>query len=185
MFIGLAISALVGYFMYSSNAGQKSDEVKIIIPKDYDDLFKKYGSIYGVDWKLLKRISWIESNLGLNPKVANGIKNPKDIIGSVSYDGLSWGLMQMTLTTARDYDKTATSERLNNPAYAIELATRHIKRLKTLFSNERDIVMSYNQGQGNQKKFINAEVSGTLLTNQYLQAREYWKKFNLAKGVIV
>jgi len=182
--IALAVSALIGYLLFSSSVSNMDDVIKVVAPDKFDDLFKKYGSMYGVDWKMLKRISWIESNTGLNSRVARGLVNPKDIEGSKSYDGLSWGLMQMTLTTAKDYDKLATSEKLNNPAYAIDLSARHVKMLKTLFSNERDVIMSYNQGQGNQKKFVASEKAGTLLTTQYPQARQYWNKFNLAKGVI-
>jgi len=182
--IVLVVTALIGYYFFSSSVETASDVVKKIVPDKYDELFKKYGAMYSVEWKMLKRFSWIESNTGLNSRVAKGILNPKDIEGSKSYDGLSWGLMQMTLTTAKDYDKTATAEKLNNPAYAIDLSARHIKMLKMLFSNERDVVMAYNQGQGNQKKFLATEKSGTLLTNQYPQARDYWNKFNLAKGVV-
>jgi len=182
--IALAVSALIGYLLFSSSVSNMDDVVKQIAPDTYDDLFKKYGSMYGVDWKFLKRISWIESNTGLNSRVAIGLKTPTNIEGSKSYDGLSWGLMQMTLTTAKDYDKTATAVKLNNPNYAIDLAARHIKMLKTLFSNERDVAMAYNQGQGNQKKFLASEKAGTLLTTQYPQARDYWNKFNIAKGVV-
>ena len=179
------ISAVIGYFLISNTVVSTSEEIKEMIPDKFDDLFKKYGAIYGVDWKLLKRISWIESNIGLNSRVAKGLVNPKDIEGSKSYDGLSWGLMQVTVTTAKDYDKNASAEKLNNPAYSIEIGAKHLKMLKQLFSSERDVVMSYNQGQGNQKKFIAAEKSGTLKENQYSQARSYWAKYNLAKGVIV
>lgn len=182
--IVLGISALIGYLLFSSSVSTMSDVVKQVVPDNFDDLFKKYGSMYGVDWKFLKRISWVESNTGLNSRVAIGLKNPTDIEGSKSYDGLSWGLMQMTVTTAKDYDKNATAVKLNNPAYAIELAARHVKMLKQLFSNERDVAMAYNQGQGNQKKFLASEKAGTLLQSQYPQAREYWNKFNIAKGVI-
>lgn len=183
--IALAISALIGYFLFSSSVDTMSETVKQIVPSDYDELFKKYGSMYGIDWKFLKRISWIESNTGLNSRVAKGLKNPNDVEGSKSYDGLSWGLMQMTLATAKDYDKLATAIKLNNPSYAIDLSARHIKMLKTIFSNDRDVTMAYNQGQGNQKKFIASEKAGTLLSTQYPQARDYWNKFNIAKGVIV
>ena len=182
--IAFTISALIGYLWFSSSVSTTSEVVKNIIPDKYDELFKKYGSIYGVDWKILKRISWIESTLGDNPRVAKGIKNPKDIEGSKSYDGLSWGLMQMTLTTARDYDKNATQEKLNNPTYAIELSARHLKMLKTILPNERDFVMAYNQGQGNQKKFLDLEKSGTLKETQFPQARDYFRKYNIAKGLI-
>ena len=146
----------------------------------YDSIFKSAGTKYGVPWIRLKRIAWIESKVGTYRSVAIGIKNPNDVKGSVSDDGKSWGIMQMTLTTMGDYDSTPTPQELNNVSYSIDLAAKHLKMLATLFTNERDIIMSYNHGQGNQKNFIIKEKNGTLLKTQYLAGRDYWAKYQQA-----
>ncbi len=147
----------------------------------FDELFKKYGSSYGVEWITLKSIAMNESNLGQARSVMVGLKNPKDEIGSRSSDKLSWGLMQMTLTTAGDFDKTVTYEKLNNPKYSIEISSRFIRSLMKQFSNERDYVMAYNQGAGNQKRFIELEKTGRLLDSQYPAAKDYWIKYSKHK----
>ena len=152
---------------------------------DFDSLFVHYANSYGINAKLLKRIAFVESTVGKNPKVARGIQNPNDVEGSKSSDGKSWGIMQMTLTTARDYDSTATAQKLNNPEYSIMLASKHIKMLASLFPNdERSIVMAYNHGQGNQKKFLLAEKNGTLKASEYLAGRDYYNKYQNAKNVV-
>lgn len=144
----------------------------------FDELFKRYAALNGLDWKTLKTIAMNESTLGMNPRVKRGLIQPSDIEGSKSEDGLSWGLMQMTLVTARDFDKSATAEKLNNPEYSIKLASQFIASLKRQFGSKiRDIAMAYNQGAGNQKRFIQLEMSGDLKRDQYPAARNYWLKY--------
>lgn len=143
----------------------------------YDDLFKKYAKIYGLDWKMLKAIAIIESDQGREASVKRGLENPSDVEGSKSSDGLSWGLMQVTIVTARDYDSTATPQKLNNPEYSIKIASQHLARLKKIF-NPSDarfnewVVKSYNQGQGNTLKEMKSSNS-----NSYQAAKNYWLKY--------
>ena len=49
------ITALAGYFLLSNTIVSTSEELKEMVTDKYDSLFKKYGAMYGVDWKLLKR----------------------------------------------------------------------------------------------------------------------------------
>lgn len=166
----------VGVFMFL-----KSETIN----HEFDDLFKYYAKKHNLDWKLLKRISFIESRIGLYKTVKHGIKFPHDVLISVSGDGLSWGLMQTTLSTSRDYDITATAEKLNNPSFSISIAAQHISFLKRkYFSNERDIVMAYNHGQGNQLRFIALEKSGQLKENEFPAGRDYWSKYQSAARLI-
>jgi len=151
-------------------------------PVGYDGLFVKWGSTYGVDWRWLKAIAMNESSLGLHPSVAYGIKNPKDIENSKSSDGKSWGLMQVTLTTARDLDASATAEKLNNPDYSVMLAAEYVAWLKSRFNPGEPrylewVIKSYNQGPGNTDKEKRGQISG--------YAGEYWARFqrNLKKVV--
>lgn len=140
----------------------------------FDSLFKEYGSIWGVDWKMLKAICLNESDLGREKTTKRGLEMPSDIEGSKSYDGLSWGIMQVTLRTARDLDPTATEQKLNNAEYSINLAARYLSILKKMF-NAADprftewVVKSYNQGPGNTRKEIAGTVKG--------YAQEYWERY--------
>lgn len=145
----------------------------------FDSLFKKYGTKYSVPWTWLKAIALNESSLGSNKSVARGLATPTDVEGSKSSDGKSWGLMQVTLTTARDLDPSATEVKLNNPEYSIDLAAKFLSRLQSQFpkvdSRYREwVIKSYNQGPGNTKKEI-ATGKG--------YAQEYWERFtrNLTK----
>lgn len=147
---------------------------KTYISNYYDALFQKYGGKYGVDWKMLKRISMIESSLGLNARVAHGLLNPSDIEGSKSYDGKSWGLMQVTLDTAKWLDPSATVEKLNNAEYSIELAAKYFAYLQKYFPKTDArytewVVKSYNQGQGNTAKERAGSIAG--------YAGDYWAKY--------
>lgn len=125
----------------------------------FDDLFKKYSVRYSVPFNWLKAICMNESALGLAPSVAIGIKAPYDIEASKSSDGKSWGIMQMTLPTAKDFDAGATPEKLNNPEYSVDLAARFLKYLMSQFSQidpryAEYVLKSYNQGAGNTRKEI-------------------------------
>lgn len=132
----------------------------------YDSLFKLYGAD---DWKVLKAIAMNESSLGEYPSVKKGLLNPSDVEGSKSHDGLSWGLMQMTIPTARDFDSDATPMMLNNPEYSVRLAARFLRSLKRQFSELEYVVKAYNQGAGNTKKELEGKHGG--------YANEYWERF--------
>lgn len=132
----------------------------------YDGNFKFYAMQYSLDWRWLKAIAIIESSLGRDERVAWGIKNPKDIEKSKSSDGKSWGLMQLTLQTARDFEPNTTIEDLNNPDTSVRLAAKFLAWIRdnNLNWDDRKIIMSYNQGVGNTKK-----------GKTYAQG--YWEKF--------
>lgn len=141
---------------------------------EFDGLFKKYGLKYDVPWQWLKAIALNESSLGSHPSVAEGIRNPSNIEGSKSSDGKSWGLMQVTLATARDLDFSATAEKLNNPEYSVNLAADYLNRLAGKFSQVdvryvEWVIKSYNQGPGNTMKEKSGQSSGF--------AQAYWERF--------
>ena len=142
-------------------------------PKEFDRLdsvFKATATKYGLDWKMLKAIALNESTLGKNERVRQGL---------ISYDNLSWGLMQFTVKTAMDFDKTASATKLKDEKYSIDLAGQYFRMLSTMFKgNVRDMVMSYNHGQGNQKRFVELEKLGTLKLTEFPAGRQYWEKYN-------
>lgn len=140
----------------------------------FDAIFEKYGRIYGVPASWLKAIALNESRLGLEKSVARGLAAASDIEGSKSSDGLSWGLMQVTIKTARTMDPAATPEKLNNAEYSVNLAARYLKELTLMFSRIESrytewVIKSYNQGPGNTRK----ERAGT--SDGF--AHEYWDRF--------
>lgn len=107
----------------------------------YDGYFAQAAAKYNVPFKWLKGIAIIESSLGTDPLVKSG---------AVSRDGKSWGLMQFTMPTAKDFDPDVTVAKLNNPSYSIDLAGQLLQWLsKQLNGDERKVIMSYNQGIGN------------------------------------
>lgn len=115
----------------------------------WDSLFQKYGRLRGVDWMLLKAMAWQESNLGRHPSVVRGLAEPSDVAGSASSDKKSWGLMQITMPTAGDYRPGTTVADLNNPEISVDIASRIVARLQTLFpGNEEYVVRAYNGGPG-------------------------------------
>lgn len=148
----------------------------MIIPhwNDYDNLFKAANGKYGVDWTWLKAIALNESMLGNDPRVKIGIANPMNITDSTSRDGKSWGIMQMTIPTAKGLDMLVNPEKLNIPSYSIDLSAHYVGQIKNMF-NPNDlsfmewVIKSYNQGPHNTKKEIDGKI------NSYAQG--YWERF--------
>jgi soluble lytic murein transglycosylase-like protein len=140
----------------------------------FDALFQKWGSVYGVKWTWLKAIAMNESSLGQAVSVSEGLRNPSNVEGSKSTDGKSWGLMQVTLSTAKTLDPLATPQKLNDPNYSIKLAAEYVSKLQKMFPivetrwNEW-VIKSYNQGPGNTQKEMRGQVKG------YAQA--YWERW--------
>lgn len=162
---------VLGFILISGSVKAKNKIEDIVVTKQdsfikYDYLFKLYG---GDNWKILKAIAMNESSLGDHPSVKRGILNPSDVEGSKSEDGKSWGLMQMTVTTARDYDSHADPVLLNNPEYSIKLASLFLRSLQRQFTQLEHVVKAYNQGAGNTRKEIRGEING--------YAQSYWERF--------
>ena len=137
--------------------------------REFDGLFRRHSRLSGVPALMLKAIAMNESSLGKHPSVARGIAAPWDVEGSKSEDGKSWGLMQVTVPTARDYDKNADAVKLNNPDYCVEIASKHLARLIRKFLKEEYVVKAYNQGEGNMQKEIDGKIKGN--------AGTYWERY--------
>lgn len=167
----------IGVFFMSKEASASENHNGNNVPSIYDNEFKRVAALYSLDWRLIKTISYNESTIGKNSRVARGIASPSDIAGSTSSDGKSWGLMQMTIPTARQFDPGATEIKLNNPEYSINLGAKFLKYLKGKFPNDRDTVMAYNHGEGNQKRFMELVSQGKLKKTEFLAGQEYWAKY--------
>lgn len=173
--IGGAMVAFGVFKGTEAMAGTASDSFT-----QWDELFKKYGVQYQVRWTWLKAIAMNESSLGKHPSVARGLKFPDDVEGSKSDDGKSWGIMQLTLPTARDFAPSTQVRDLNNPEYSIKVAAQFLAWLQNRFPTVDKrfaewVIKSYNQGAGN----TNKERAGTIKG----YAGEYWARFqrNLAE----
>lgn len=163
---------------------QNKEAVVTATLTQYDSLFKKYGAQYGVDWTILKRICYIESTLGANPRVLRGILNPNDVEGSKSSDGKSWGIMQLRPSTAQQFDPSATPQKLNNPEYSVKIAAQYVAWCqgyvaRNIVSRSSGaflewVIKSYNEGVGNADKEQEGKIEG--------YADAYWEKF---KKVVV
>ncbi|MBX2986487.1 MAG: transglycosylase SLT domain-containing protein [Bdellovibrionaceae bacterium] len=178
-----AIVAGLLYLISKDGAAVKATGSNIFTA--FDALFQKYAKQNGLDWKMLKAIAMNESGLGvaangLEASVARGLANPNDVEGSKSSDGKSWGLMQVTVTTAKDFDSSATPQKLNDPEYSIRIAAEFIAWLTKQFPTSEPrytewVVKSYNQGRGNSAKERRGEIAG--------YAGVYWDRYlrNYAK----
>lgn len=160
--------------------GEKKDNkpMDISTSKNFDSLFKKYQNncyVRGFEnWKVLKAIAMNESSLGTAKSVAYGMANPNDTENSKSTDGKSWGLMQVTLPTAKQFDMFATPAKLNDPDYSVKIASLLIGWISAQFKPTDPqylewIIKSYNQGVGNTRKEIANTSQGF--------AGEYWERF--------
>ncbi len=172
--IYLIFAGLAGFLFMKKDDIVSAVEVHLPAWNRFDEKFKIAAQRYSVNWTWLKAISLNESNLGQIGSVALGLENPNDVEGSKSSDGLSWGLMQVTVKTGQSMDPTCSPIKLNDPDYSIDLSARYISTLMNMFSPTDDryiewVIKSYNQGPGNTRK----EISGA--SDGFAQA--YWDRF--------
>jgi len=139
---------------------------------DLDPLFQEYGPQYGVPPNVLKAICMNESSLGQDPLVQKGL---------VSRDGLSWGVMQLTIPTASDFQPGITPQMLNDPATSVKIAAQFVQSLMSQFDSSDPrfwewVIKSYNQGAGRTQQEIDGTRPGTS------GAQTYWQRYqqNLA-----
>lgn len=127
----------------------------------YDSLFKFYSK--GYPWRWLKAIAKQESDLGQDSRVRNG---------KVSYDGLSYGLMQIAVGTGSNKEKeikaisgvnrnkrlTEMNQEeiqivktyLNDVDNSIRIASDLVEYLNRKYNGDKDkIFLAYNQGEDN------------------------------------
>jgi len=121
----------------------------------YDPIFKKYSKIYRVPWRWIKAVAWNESSIGTAKSVMQGLKNSSDIEGSKSFDGKSWGIMQVTLATARELRPGTTVQDLNNPDISISLGAQYLGKMMARFDGDREkVIRAYNGGPGFEKTVL-------------------------------
>lgn len=180
----IAALGVLGFLAFFKDPIEEVIEVSLTDrPKTFDPIFKKYANIYGIPWQWLAAIAENESSTARAPSVKRGLASPNDIENSKSSDGKSWGLMQVTIKTAKALDPAATEAKLNDPDYSVKLAAMLIKQDSAQFSKldvryMEWVIKSYNQGAPNTKK----EMSGWRGPwTDHVQ--QYWERFqrNLSK----
>lgn len=77
---------------------------------DLDSLFQKWGNIYSLDWKLIKAVATVESELSPS---------------AIGDDGVSFGLMQIQIATAKGYGMT-DAENLLDPDTNIKYGAKFL-----------------------------------------------------------
>jgi hypothetical protein len=186
IFFAIGVFAVGAILLNKKSESDATSGATVLWFTRFDNLLKTYAKSEGVrdviyngvtipGWMILKSIALNESDLGRAKSVARGMLVPSDIEGSKSSDGKSWGLMQVTIKTAKsELDPNATEEKLNNPEYSIRLGAKYVAKLQKSFSTLELrylewVVKSYNQGPGNTLKEKSGQVSG--------YAKEYWERF--------
>ena len=102
-----------------------------------DDIYRQYGTMNGLDWKILKAIATVESN-----------ENP----GAAGSDGKSFGLMQVRCDASCPGCKChnnlnvvgwseATPERLTDPDYNVKIAAQVLAWNMEHYGYERGIAV--------------------------------------------
>lgn len=113
----------------------------------WDALFQKYGSQYNVPWRWMKAICMNESSLGQDSSVQAGMRNPGSDDGWSS-DGLSRGLMQMTLKTAQALMPGVSVAQLDDPDTNVRLSGMLLAQLIGQFGmdDRESVIRAYNGG---------------------------------------
>lgn len=146
-FLSGAIGIVLLALFKGSNAMAENETVDEF--HQWDNLIKKYASKSSVPWTWVKAIMMNESNLGRAASVKRGLINPSDVQGSKSSDGKSWGLMQLTLPTARMFESSVTETGLNDPEVSVRIAVKYLDWLYGKKNGDQEaVVRGYNGGPG-------------------------------------
>lgn len=130
-------SALKSQYFHAFNPIRRAEKgiiTRTVSP--YDDLFRKYASQLGWDWRMLAAVVYQESKFSIN---------------SVSHRGAK-GLMQVMPKTGRYYGV----EDLIDPDQNLKAGTSHLKRLQNIYArtgmNKDEVIKftlaAYNAGEG-------------------------------------
>lgn len=175
--IALILIIIAGVFLSSGSGAISLDGILPTPNSDpftkWDYLFHQYSSAYSVPWRWMKAICMNESNLGQARSVAEGLANPSDVSGSASSDGKSWGLMQTTLPTARQFESAVTEVALNDPNVSVRIAAKYIQWvMNNYFDDEESVVRAYNGGPGFKDASTNTYWSRYKANMATIQARQ-------------
>jgi hypothetical protein len=202
LYIILGAGALLYFVAKKTGVAQSVEETvedEIVAYSDsftrFDPLFLRFGRQYGVSPAWLKAICMNESSLGEAPTVALGIREPANREGSKSQDGKSWGIMQVTEVTGRDFDPGCAYFRLNNPEYSVEMAAKVVARSLRSFpvvmpAYEEYNIKAYNGGIGRMQWELSGEwedftqAKQDAHRNAIANMEVYWKRYLRNKAIV-
>jgi len=157
-YLGILGGSVVLYIMSQKNKIIEANSEKEYFER-YDGLFKLHALINGLpEWRWLKAIAKQESDLGRDSRTKNG---------QVSYDKLSYGLMQIAvgtgspmemqlkglgdkrLTELSEPEKLYIKSKLNDPNVSIQKGAELVSYLYRKYSNPEKVFLAYNQGEKN------------------------------------
>jgi len=128
----------------------------LVFPTKYAKYVEKYSKLYGVDENLVYAVILCES--GFNP-------NSKSKKGAI-------GLMQLMPSTAlwcaKKLDEKYSDEKLYEPEFNIKIGVYYLAYLRTVFNDFDEVVMAYNAGEGNVKKWLQGKGEVFSETSTYL-----------------
>lgn len=120
-------------FFYKKEIYQTGVTVYEYMKSLYDDLFKKWGSLRGLDWKLLRAFATVESDL------------KETALGD---GGASVGLMQVQYSIGRAYAGIQELTDLYDPDKNIEAGSGFIADLMLKYNGDLDsVIQAYNLGE--------------------------------------
>jgi len=149
--------------------GSSYGYIKNLIPPafhKYDEIIKKYSTLNGVEYILVKAHIMAESSFRANAKRDEGKGR------------ISGGLMQILYpTTALALEPTISFNDLYDPDTNIRLGTKLMRELKDRYPSIKDRIVSYNSGRPKFKSngsYINEEyLRKVTLYNLIFQVGEY------------
>jgi len=119
----------------------------------YDDLFKKWASLRGLDWKLLRAFATVESSLR---EMATGD------------GGRSIGLMQVQLLIGKAYAGVQDLSELYNADKNVEAGSGYIADLMVKYDSDLDaVIQAYNLGETKFNKGLTSPVYLAKVLKEY------------------
>lgn len=188
-YLGMVAGGVIGFILIQKNKIKEADEEHEYFQR-YDGLFRLHALLNGIpNWRWLKAIAKQESDLGRDARTSQG---------RVSYDGLSYGLMQIAagtgsakeieikgypkrLTEISEPEKLLIKSELNDPNISIDKAAKLVAYLYRKYGNKDKVFLAYNQGEQNTdrgKNYTHPNGQYAILINKHLnwieqKEREY------------
>ena len=145
----------------------------VITPTKYANFVEKYSNLYGVDENLVYAVIRCESRFNPNAKSKKG----------------AVGLMQLMPSTAswcaKILGEEYSEDMLYNPEYNIKIGSYYLSYLFTVFLNEQEVIMAYNAGEGNVKKWLQGNGEVFSETSVYLKRVSFVKRAYEIKDFIL
>ncbi len=129
------------YINQSNQLTAHSKRTKKLTP--YDKILKKYGKVYGIDWRLVAALIYNESKFNVNAISSKG----------------AFGIIQIMPETADIYGISSQSSIDEQIKISFKILNNYKITLKQFFNNEKDLykamIASYNLGLGHILDAIN------------------------------